>query len=253
MKMDTKLKSKVTSFMTLGTNPEDYSINTTQCFTNASHCDLCGSALKYSAQLIHKTSSPENSSKNLLVGFDCLDNYCETYLPLRKEQVKAKMSSLLEGTRTSHFLNENPKILATAVQVETYFNKTLFDIARENDLINSYWHFVRSNVCSNIRKDAKEVRRKNYLSQPRTDKLNLVRKLMDTDEFLNILKGISETRTKKIQDVIDEDPAFYSLLLEKRSHMNRETANAYTIFEKQAFIKINGPKEMNFIVIPGVY
>lgn len=253
MTMNKKLKSKVTSFLALGTNPQDYSVRLHVC-TKISHCQLCGSALDYSFPLIHASSTPEDNSKDLYVGCDCVENFMEAHFPVKKEEVKRKMKELVEKTKSSLFLEENPTIKQIAKDIRNYFWTTLRAEAYKEQLMSEYHSLLRSYFLAEITKDMNSIHRKSYLSKPKTEKILKLNELIKTNKFVEILKENAETRKKTIADLMDVDKSFYDVYLSRYVIAKESVAKrvALNVFEKQKFFKDNKIKN-NFEIIEGIY
>lgn len=251
--MNKKLKSKVTSFMALGTRPEEYTVGFT-VHHSVSHCELCGSALEYSFPLVHKSSTDEDKTKNLLVGSDCIDNFMEAYFPQRREEIKRRLKQLVDKTKSQIFLEENPEIKAQAREFMNYVQSTLRAEAKAENLYNEWVSLYRSEFFKEFAKNCREIIRKEYLTKPKTQKFKEVYALIKTDMFMNLLRENKLVHERKIKEVMEEESEFYSIYMNRNfySEINKEqflNRPALTNIEKQNYLVITREKKKKLALV----
>lgn len=254
--MDKKLKSKVTSFQVLGTNPIDYSLVLQAPNTDMTHCQLCGSALDYSFRLSHKDSTEENKSKDLLIGSDCVENFMEAYFPLKKEIIRSKMKDLIESTKSSLFLENNKDIEKTVIFIRNYISSDLRKESLEKNFMTEYYSLLRSDFYTNISKDIKSVTRKKYLSKPKTEKIKKLYKMIKKTGLFFLLEECRKDWSFKIKDVKEKDIDFYNIYLKYYSLYDSSLVlerQALNNFQKQNFLNKIKNKEHKIEIIKGIY
>lgn len=250
-----KAKAKITSFLVLGTEPADYDVSL-KVHVDCRHCELCGSALDYSFDLVHKN----DATKNIRIGSDCVDNFMEVNFPLRREIIKRTIKELVEKTKSKIFMEKNPNILQIAQDLKNYFYNTLKKQATEEKLYPTYCDLMSSIFFENVAKDIKSIVRKNYLSAPRTEKIKKLHKVIQTDKILKLIREQDKFSTQTISDRITKDKNFYNLYFNIKDQMPnpyKETKEmvlkkkALNIFGQQYFLKTHAKTTIE--AIKGIY
>jgi len=262
--MNKKLRSKMTTFQTLNTNPMDYTVLYTKAEVllrkRVDHCELCGAALDYAFPLVHKDSTKVNDKKDLMIGSDCVNNFMETYFPLKKDFIKQKIEEVVTETRISRFLSDNPKALSSAQELWTYLTQTLAQSCRDKELYQEYRSFLNSEFFHQIKTDIRTLNNKKYLSKPKTLKLMKLHKMIKSNGFLSLIKEIQKAHAETIEEAMKKDPEFYNVYIERnfRAYRQSSTNNflfrpAFSKFEKQNFLVRNKIKTLKIEIVKGVF